>query len=196
VDAPEGSINASAGGIVQIALNGANSRNASIDLTAGHDINATDSGIIGGNLQLNAGGKINGILVGTGTINVDSQSSVNVTAFGVGGVSITAAGSVGGTVISGGNVSVSGETITASLIAQSVSTTGDATQAAVGIPASSVAKDDTKAADDASTTLAKTDGPSEADDDKKKKGQTIALTQKTGRVTVVLPPKKNSSRTP
>jgi len=196
VDAPQGSINASAGGIVQIALNGANSANASIDLTAGHDINATDSGIIGGDLRLDAGGKINGILVSTGTINVNSQSSVNVTAFGVGGISISATGSVGGTVISGGIVNVSGGTITASLIAQTVSTTGDATQAAVGVPASSVAKDDTKAADDASTTLAKAGDPSDADDDKKKKAQAITLAQKTGRVTVVLPPKTRSSPSP
>jgi filamentous hemagglutinin family protein len=196
VETPEGSINASAGGIIQIALNGANSRNSFIDLTAGHDINATGSGIIGANLQLTAGGKITGILVGTGTVNVDSQSSVNVTALGGIGVNISAVGTVSGTVISGGTVSVSGESITASLIAQTVSTSGDATQAAVGVPVSNVAKDDSKASDDASTALAKADGPSEADDDKKKKAQSITLAQKTGRVTVVLPPKTRSSPSP
>jgi hypothetical protein len=150
VETPDGSINANAGGIIQISLNGRNPPGAFIDLQAGKNINASGSGIIGGNLRLTAGGEINGILVGTGTINVNSQSSVNVTAFGGGGVSISAAGTVSGTVISGGNASVSGETITASLIAQSVSTSGNTTQANVGVPASNVSKADSKVAEDAS----------------------------------------------
>jgi hypothetical protein len=190
IETPEGSINANAGGIIQIALNGASSRNAFIDLNAGKDINATGSGIIGGNLQLTAGGEINGILIGTGTINVNSQSSVNVTALGGIGVTISAAGTVSGTVISGGNASVSGESITASLIAQTVSTSGNTSQASLGVPTSNVAKDDSKAADDATTTVAKNEDTESSDDDKKKKNKAITLAQKSGRVTVILPAKK------
>ena len=190
VATPEGSINASAGGIIQIALNGANMRNAFIDLQAGKNINATGSGIIGGNLRLSAGGQINGLLVGTGTIAVNSQSSVNVTALGGGGVSISAAGTVSGTVISGGNASVSGEAITASLIAQSVSASGNTSQANLGVPASNVSKSDTKAAEDAATMIAATDSQGTGDDDKKKKEKTITLAQKSSRVTVILPGKK------
>ena len=166
--------------------NGANPPNAFIDLNAGKDINATDSGIIGGNLQLTAGGKINGILVGTGTINVNSQSSVNVTAFGGGGVNISAVGTVSGTVISGGSVSVSGQSITANLIAQTVSTSGNSAEATVGVPQSNVAREDSKAAEDAATSLAKADESGGGDDDKKKKDKTITLAQKSGRVTVLL----------
>jgi len=190
VATPEGSINASAGGIIQIALNGANMRNAFIDLQAGKDINATGSGIIGGNLRLSAGGQINGLLVGTGTIAVNSQSSVNVTALGGGGVSISAAGAVSGTVISGGNASVSGEAITASLIAQSVSTSGNTALANVGVPASNVTKADSKVAEDAGTTVATTDNQEIGDDDKKKKDRTITLAQRASRVTVILPGKR------
>jgi filamentous hemagglutinin family protein len=190
VETPDGSINASAGGIIQISLNGRNPPNAFIDLNAGKDINASGSGVIGGNLHLTAGGAVNGILVGTGTVNVNSQSSVNVTAFGGGGVSISAAGTVSGTVISGGNASVSGETITASVIAQSVSTSGNTAQANVGVPASNVTKADSKVAEDAGTTVATTDSQETSDDDKKKKDKTITLAQKSSRVTVILPGKK------
>jgi len=190
VETPDGSINANAGGIIQISLNGRNPPGAFIDLNAGKNINASGSGVIGGDLRLTAGGEVNGILVGTGTINVNSQSSVNVTAFGGGGVSISAAGTVNGTVISGGNASVSGETITANVIAQSVSTSGNATQANVGVPVSNVTKADSKVAEDASDTVATTDSQATIGDDQKKKNSTITLAQKTGRVTVILPEKK------
>jgi hypothetical protein len=190
VETPEGSINANAGGIIQISLNGPNPPNAAIDLKAGKDINASGSGVIGGNLQLTAGGKVNGILVGTGTVNGNSQSSVNVTAFGGGGVSISAVGTVSGTVISGGNASVSGEAITASVIAQSVTTSGNIAQANVGVPASNVAKADAKVAEDASASVATTDNPATGDDDKKKRDKTITLAQKSSRVTVILPGNK------
>jgi filamentous hemagglutinin family protein len=192
VDAPNGSINASAGGIIQIALNGASQRNACINLNAGKDINASGSGIIGGNLQLTAGGRINGILVGTGTIDVNSQSAVNVTAFGGGGVNISASGSISGTVISGGNVSVSGEAITANVIAQSVSSSGNASQANIGVPASNVAHEDSQASETANSSIVKAQTSTD-DDEKKKKTGAITLAQKVGRVTVILPPKKNPS---
>ncbi|MEY2466836.1 MAG: hypothetical protein QOD03_1357, partial [Verrucomicrobiota bacterium] len=58
VSTPEGSINASLGGIIQIAFNGADTHDTFIDLNAGHDINAGGSGIIGSNIRLEAGGNI------------------------------------------------------------------------------------------------------------------------------------------
>ena len=81
---------------------------------------------------------------------------------------------------------VSGTSITASLIASSVSTAGDASSAAVGIPQSNVGKNNAETADDASTVAFK--GSADADDLKKnRKG--IALAQKVSRVTVLLPSK-------
>jgi len=111
---------------------------------------------------------------------------VDVTAFSGGDVSINAGGEVSGTVISGGNVDVSGDSITASLIASSVSTSGDASGAAEGIPQSNVAQVNAQTADDANTVAGKSD---DSDDDLKKKGKQIALAQKVSRVTVLLPTK-------
>jgi hypothetical protein len=190
IDTPEGSINASKGGVLQIALNGASSRNRSITLDAGKDINATGSGVIGANLQLTAGGSVNGILVSSGTINVSAAANAKVTAFAEGDVNIAATGQVSGTVISGGSASVSGQSITAALISQSVSTSGSTTGSSIGIPQSNVSKEDAKVADDASTMAAQTDDTDS--DDKKKKDKTITLAQRSGRVTVILPGKKNT----
>jgi len=185
VNAPDGSVNASLGGILQIAFNG-NGNNASIDINAGKDINAQGSGIIGSNIKLQAGGNINGLVIGSGSVDINSAQNVDVTAFSGGNVSINAGGEVSGTVISGGNVDVSGDSITASLIASSVSTSGDASGAAEGIPQSNVAQVNAQTADDANTVAGKSD---DSDDDLKKKGKQIALAQKVSRVTVLLPTK-------
>jgi filamentous hemagglutinin family protein len=186
INAPDGSVNASLGGIIQIAFNGNAPQNAFVQVNAGQDINASGSGIIGSNIKLQAGGNINGLVIGSGSVDINSAQNVDVTAFSSGNVSINAGGEVSGTVISGGNVNVSGDSITASLIASSVSTSGDASGAAEGIPQSNVAKDNAQTADDASTVAPKTDND---DDDLKKKNKGIVLAQKVSRVTVILPQK-------
>ena len=66
VSAQNGNIVASAGGIVQIALNGVSSK-ASISLTAGKNIDASGSGVIGNNVSLKAGGAIKGLIVSSMT---------------------------------------------------------------------------------------------------------------------------------
>ncbi len=187
VGTPEGSINASLGGIIQIAFNGADSHSTFIDLNAGQDINASGSGIIGSNIKLNAGGNITGVIVGSGNVDINSQHNVDVTAFGGGGISVAAVGDVSGTIVSP-VLSVSGDSISASLIGSSVSASGDTSGAEMGVPQSNVAKDDARTADDASTTVAKSDDSGD-DEENKKKNKTIALAQKTGRVTLVLPQK-------
>ena len=164
INAPNGSVNASLGGILQIAFNGNAPQNAFVSVNAGQDINATGSGIIGSNIKLQAGGNINGLVIGSSSVDINSAQNVDVTAFSGGDVSINAGGEVSGTVISGGNVDVSGSSITASLIASSVSTSGDASGASEGIPQSNVAKDNAQTADDASTV---TSNNSDDDDDLK-----------------------------
>jgi filamentous hemagglutinin family protein len=188
VNTPEGSINASLGGIIQIAFNGADTQNSRVDLTAGHDINAGGSGIIGSNIRLKAGGNITGLIVGTGLVDINSQHNVDVTAFGGGGINISAVGTVSGTAISP-IVSVSGDSITAALVGSSVSSSGDASAASVGVPASNVAKESARTSEDAAATVAKTDDTDEKENNKKK-SKPISLAKKTGRVTVILPPKK------
>lgn len=195
VNAPNGDINANLGGILQLAFGGADTHNNFINLNAGHDINATGSGIIGYNIGLQAGGNIVGVVIGSQSVNINSQNNVDVTVVSAGNVDISASGVVSGTVISGGTEDVSGSSITASLIAESVSASGDTSGASMGIPQSNVAKEIAESADDATTVTSKTDD--QDDDQNKKKGKGIALGQKTGRVTVILPPKNHAeSRTP
>jgi filamentous hemagglutinin family protein len=191
VKAPEGSVNASLGGIIQIAFNGANTKNNFIEVDAGDDINASGSGIIGSNIRLNAGGNITGLIVGSGTVGIGAGQNVTATVFGEGGVSIASGGTVSGTMI-GPSVSVSGEAITAALIGDSVSASGNTTGATEGVPQSNVPKDDAKAADDASQAIAEASLPPTDDDDNKKKQAGLPrLARTTGRVTVILPPKPN-----
>ena len=187
VNAPNGSINASSGGILQIAFNAADTKNNFIDLTAGHDITANGSGVLGYNIKLKAGGDITGLIFGSQSVKINSQNNVDVTVVSGGNVDINASGAVSGTVISGGNLDVSGGSVTASLIAESVSASGDTSGANMGIP-QNVAKDNAETADDASTVASKTDDQN--DDEIKKKGKGIALAQKTGRVTIILPPRQ------
>ncbi|HEX9045729.1 MAG TPA: hypothetical protein VF988_01770, partial [Verrucomicrobiae bacterium] len=185
INAPQGSLNASLGGVLQIAFNSADTRNNRIDVTTGKDINATGSGIIGYNVKLTAGGNINGVVVGSQSVAVNSQQNVDVTAVSGGNVNISASGTVSGTVIGGGEVSVSGSSIDAAVRGGSVSTSGDTSGASVGVPAAGPAQN-TQVADNANTVASKTDA-GEDDELKKKKG--IALARKVSRVTVLLPPK-------
>jgi hypothetical protein len=122
-------------------------------------------------------------------VAINSAQNVNVTAFSGGDVNINAAGEISGTVIGGGSVNVSGDSINASLISESVSASGNMSDATEGVPQSNVAKNNAETADDASTVASKTD---DQNDDQKKKGKPIALAQKVSRVTVILPPKKVS----
>jgi filamentous hemagglutinin family protein len=186
VDAPNGSINASRGGIIQISFNETDSQNSFIELNAGHDINAEGSGVIGSNIKLSAGGNINGLIVGSQSVNIASAQNVDVVAVSGGDVNINASGEIAGTVIGGGSVNVSGDSITASLISGSVSAAGDTSGATEGVPQSNVAKNNAETADDASTVAAKSE---DQDADLKKKEKGISLATKVGRVTVILPAK-------
>ncbi len=190
ITAPKGSVNANLGGVLQIAYNGLGSKTAVIDINAGKDINATGSGIIGSNVKLQAGGNINGIIVGSQGINVNAGQNVNVTAVSGGNVNINASGTVAGTIVGGGNVSVSGDTIIAAVEGGTVSTSGNATGASLGVPQANTSKDVAETTD----ANAATQSSSDSDDELKKKKKVIALAQKVSRVTVILPPKKLSEK--
>ena len=189
INAPDGSVNASSGGVLQIAFNSLNSPDNYVQINAGGDITATGSGVIGSNIKLSAGGDISGLIIGSQSVDINSSADVSVTAFSGGNVNINASGTVSGTVIGGTGVDVSGEFITASLISGSVSTSGDAISASVGVPQSTAAPAVAQTADNAMTASSKTDDGSD-DDEKKKKGKSIALAQKVARVTVLLPKKE------
>ncbi|HAM70038.1 MAG TPA: hypothetical protein DCM86_00150, partial [Verrucomicrobiales bacterium] len=188
VQAPEGNINASLGGIIQLSFNGSDSRRSGIALTAGKDINAGGSGVIGNNISLDAGGNINGLVIGSGNIALRSEHNINVTAIGSGGVSVSAGGSVSGTIVSGGSVNVSGDSISAALVSKNVSASGDTSKAAVGVPTSNVAKSDTKVAEDAATLGGRTPEKSLKDqDESRSRPKPAPVVRKVSRVTVILP---------
>jgi hypothetical protein len=189
VDTPHGSINASLGGILQIGFNGTDSQNNYIALTAGRNINSSGSGVIGSNIRLQAGGDITGVVLGTRSVNIESQQNVAVTVVSGGTVDISAGGAVTGTVIGGGTVNVSGDSITAALMGGSVSTSGQSAGAAIGVPQSGVASVQSRGLDSAATnTVAVGSRPVERETTAAGKG--ITLARKTGRVVVILPPKK------
>ena len=188
VQALQGSINANLGGIEQIPFNHIISPANFIELDAGKDISAGNSGVIGSNIRTTAGGNISGVFVGSGSVAINAGENFSGTIVGSTTVSVAAGGSVSGTIVGGENVSVSGGEITASLLSGSVSTSGDASGASIGIPQSNATRQDAQVADDASTAATKAD--SQSDDDQKKK-KPITLAQKVGRVTVLLPTKTN-----
>jgi hypothetical protein len=183
VQATHGSINANVGGIEQVAFNNDIAPGSYIDLTAGQDINAGNSGVIGSDIKVTAGGNISGIFVGSGGVNINAGNNFSGTVVGSTEVSLSAGGSISGTVIGGGNVSVSGQTVTADIVGATVSATGDTTGATEGVSTANVPQQTARVADDSSST-ASTDNE---DDEKKKKGKSIALAQKVSRVTVILP---------
>ena len=187
VKALQGSINANLGGVEQIPFNHLSSPDNFIELVAGKDISAGNSGVIGSNLRITAGGNISGVFVGKNPISIHAGENFTGTVLGPGNVSVSAGGSVSGTIVGGENVSVSGGEITATLVSGSVSTTGNASGATVGIPQSTVSRHEAQVADNAATAATKTD--SQLEDNQNKKP--ITLAQKVGRVTVLLPTKIN-----
>jgi filamentous hemagglutinin family protein len=199
VKTPRGDIIASAGGIVQLGLNNVPSDNGTVTLIAGTpnlaggaplytgSIDASGSGVIGNNVDLQATGGVIGTVVAQQNLNVNAGQSVNVVAIAGGNVAISAGGSVSGTIIGVGGISASGSSIDASLLSQNVSASG-AVSGQVGFGAVNVAGATSQAAgsDDQSKNAIATTDTSLLDDQKNKKRPTL---NKTGRVTVVLPDK-------
>ena len=167
VQAPAGNINANVGGIEQVAFNNLTTPDNFIELDAGQDVSAGNSGVIGSNIRATAGDNISGIFVGSGGVSVNAVNNFSGTIVGSTIVSVNAGGTVSGTIVGGENVSVSGGEITASLVSGSVSTTGDASAAAVGVPKSNVSPEDAKVADDAATTVAASNSADETGEDAK-----------------------------
>jgi filamentous hemagglutinin family protein len=153
------------------------------------NIEAQGSGIIGNNINLLATGTIDGVVIGRQGITINAGQNVDVTAFSGGNVDINASGNISGTVISGGSVNASGDSITASLISESVSTSGNASGATEGIAQSNVAQNNPQTADNADAAAFKNGGQDDEEELKKKKNVTLA--QKVSRVTVILPTKNN-----
>ncbi len=184
-------ISANAGGILQIAFNHADQSSAHVDLTAGRDIIANQSGVLGGSVNLKAGGNIEGLVVARQNIGIEGRN-VSVTALASGGVSVKGSESVSGTIVGTGNVSVSGAEVSASVISTggNASTSGDSAGAKVGAFAQVSAPAAQQTTQDADKTVASKKFSTEEEDEKKKRAAAApVLSKTTGRVTVILPNK-------
>jgi hypothetical protein len=218
VEAPRGDIVANLAGIIQLPLNYGSYPDASVTVLAGYElqdasgnpvtagnlaqgtpikvsadrnINASGSGILAGNATLKASGSIVGLIFARNNIDISAQQNVNVVAVGQGNVNVSSSvGTISGTIIGVGGVTASGSSIDAALISGNVSgaTSG---QSGLGQGTAANATAQAVSSEDSAKTAA-ADTQADNSDEKKKKGDGAALMQKTGRVTVLLPPRNLS----
>ena len=159
-------------------------------LVIGRNINASDSGVIAQNAILNATGNIQGAIFAKGNINVAAGNNANVTALAQGTVTASAGDTLSGTIVGIGGITASGGSVDATLLSNgaiSGSTSGQsgfAQGTAANATATAASNEANQTADQATT------GDGSGDEDLKKK-KPIALAQKVGRVTVILPTKTN-----
>jgi hypothetical protein len=207
IETPNGNINASSGGILQLPLNGVGSSTASVTLLAGQnlvdsvgklifegsadrDINASGSGVVGGSVYLKASGNITGLVVARGNATINAAQSLDVTALAQGTLDASGGTSVLGTLIGVGGVNASGENITAALLSNN--SISGATSGQSGMAQGTAANAASAAAsnNDSSQTAENSTTTDDTDDLNKNK-KPITLAQKVGRVTVLLPTKTN-----
>lgn len=200
VETPRGDIVASAGGVVQIPLNGLGASAGTVTLVAGtrdadgnviHEgsINASGSGVIGGTVKLEATGDIQGLVFARENIDLNAQQNVNVTALAQGDVNVGAGGSVSGTIIGVGSVSASGTSVDAALLSQNVAASGDVSSSQVGFGqgTAAAAASQSLAGDDSARAAAANADDEEEEDRPSFAARKPTLTRTVGRVTVILP---------
>jgi len=211
IETPRGSIYASAGGIVQVALNGNTSPNATLKLTAGSrdadydpqnptpehpkefydgDIIVTQSGVIGGNVSLDATRNISGLVVARQNTDIKAAQNFSGTVLAAGNANVSAGGSITGTIIGGGGVNASATSVDAALLSQNVTASGASVTTQGGLAASAAPSATSQnaasaTANEATATTEKKMEKFDEDDSSKKKRPMVA--KATGRVTVILP---------
>jgi len=212
VETPQGDIIANQGGIIQLALNGREVLDAQVTLRAGSvvtdehgvpvldehgketvlhqgSISAGESGVIGANVRLKATGDISGVVVAQKDIDVSSVQNITVTAVASGAVSVSAGGNVSGTIVAIGGISAAGENVSASLVSETVSASGNVTSA-VGFTEASVSTTSAQRveSEESSTTAKSTATVANEEKEEETKGRPRPLLARAvSRVTVLLP---------
>lgn len=201
VETPRGDIRTSAGGVVQIPLNGRNTSQGTVTLRAGSkdaegqvtyrgDIDASGSGVIGSTVRLDASGDVKGLVFARESIDVTARQNVNVTALAQGNVSVSSGGNISGTLIGVGSVSAaSAGNVDAALLSQNVSTSGGSSSAQVGFSQGTAANATSQAAskEEPTQAAAKSSRDTEPDPDEKRRKAVPPKLRTVGRVTVILP---------
>jgi hypothetical protein len=204
VETPRGSIIASAGGVVQIPLNGVGNSLGTVTLRAGTthagpdgkevvdyvgNIDASGSGVIGSTVSLKASGEIKGLVFARDNIDIDAKQSANVTALAQGNVSVSSGGTVSGTIIGIGSVSATGTSVDAALLSQNISggtTTSGQTGFAQGTTANATSQSQQK--EEPGKMVASSKKSDEENELKRKSAAAPPkLTRTVGRVTVISP---------
>jgi filamentous hemagglutinin family protein len=208
VETPRGDIIASAGGVVQVPLNGLGSTAGTVTLRAGSkdasgqvlyrgSIDASGSGVIGSTVKLEASGDIKGLVFARESIDVAAQQNVSVTALAQGNVNVSSGGNISGTIIGVGSVNASGAgNVDATLLSQNISTSGNVTSGQVGFSQGTAANTATQGAqsDTVTKTVASAKSKDAEDSDPRKKTPSPRLTRTVGRVTVILPGKDGATK--
>lgn len=150
VETPRGDIIASSGGIAQVSLGTSPAPGGKVKLLAGtrdadgkvvHQgkIDASNSGVIGSDIKLDATGDIKGVVFSRGDLDIVTPQSVTVTALAGGSANVSAGGGVSGTIVGIGSASVTGGgNIDASVLSNNSSVSGTV-QGQVGFTQAAVA---------------------------------------------------------
>jgi filamentous hemagglutinin family protein len=210
---PQGSIYADVGGILQESLTGTLPAGPFITLEAGTpnppgdwnsklpplygpppgvadnyvgDISLGNSGAIGGTVNVNATGKVTGLLISSQNANVTSQSVGSLTVLSGGTATVFTQGSSGGgiTIIGAQGVNASGIGSGATVLGQNVSVNGAAATSTLGSSASATGTSTAAAGVASSEAQQQIAGTDNGDDDQKKKKKPEL--RKVSRVTVIL----------
>ncbi|MDE3068354.1 MAG: filamentous hemagglutinin N-terminal domain-containing protein [Verrucomicrobiota bacterium] len=186
VTADKGGIYASQGGILQEALNGNISAGPVITLDAADNIDLGDSGVIGGTVNLTAGGNISGLVISRQNSSIQAAQNFSGTVLSGGTANLSAGGTVAGTVIGVTGVNAGGGGgISATLLSQNVSANGGASQSTLGTSATATSSSQS-AAVAASSDASQQVATANTEDEKKKKKKHPELVR-VKRVTVILP---------
>ncbi len=199
VEARHGNINASAGGVVQMSFNENKDLSGMVTLVAGErdaqgrvtregNIDASNSGVIGQNVKLEASGSVLGLVVAKHNIDIQAQQNVNVTAMAQGSISVSAGGNASGTMVSLGGIQASASSIDAAMMSKDVSASGDASAAKVGFSQAAAAGATSQSAQPRDNPAAAKPSPNtEEEDSSKNKRAKPQLARTIGRVTIILP---------
>jgi hypothetical protein len=201
VEAPQGNIVTSAGGIAQVPLNGVNERAGTVTLVAGSvdssgkvlftgNIDATGSGVIGSTVNLTATGQITGLVVARDNVDIVARQNVSVTALAQGIVTVTSGGTASGTYIGIGGISATAVNVDAALLSQNIVTSGALNSNQIGFTPGTAAAATSQAVQPAEPQkMAAAEGKAEESDELKRKTGAARprLSKTVGRVTLIMP---------
>jgi filamentous hemagglutinin family protein len=193
VKTPRGNIIANQGGILQEALNGSIAAGPTITLIAGSpgfsggNIDLGNSGVIGGTVNITAGGKVTGLVISRQDSTVNAAQSFSGIVLSGGTANLSSAGAISGTIIGATGVNASGGGgVSATLLGQNVSVNGGSSQSTLGTATATATSQSAagQASADAKEEVASS-GVAGEDDEKKAKKHSLQHSSK--RVTVILP---------